>query len=143
MMSEPVVSERFDVDDIRKIREYNSLRHIQMTPEEIIEFLHQSNGPLHKKLGQWLQAEQEGRLAVLPCKVGDTIYVIPPHGRITETTVRTFFFGHPSHRIEAREMRMIRTINWDIPMDEFGKRIFLTREEAEAALAEMAKEARK
>ena len=36
MMSEPVVSERFDVDDIRKIREYNSLRHIQMTPEEII-----------------------------------------------------------------------------------------------------------
>ena len=114
-----------------------------LTPEEIIEFLHQSNGPLHKKLGQWLQAEQEGRLAVLPCKVGDTIYVIPPHGRITETTVRTFFFGHPSHRIEAREMRMIRTINWDIPMDEFGKRIFLPREEAEAALAEMAKEARK
>lgn len=36
MMSEPVVSERFDIDDIQKIREYNSLRHIQMTPEEII-----------------------------------------------------------------------------------------------------------
>lgn len=35
-MSEPVVSERFDIDDIQKIREYNSLRHIQMTPEEII-----------------------------------------------------------------------------------------------------------
>lgn len=51
-----------------------------LTPEEIIELLHQSNGPLHKKLGQWLQAEQEGRLAVLPCKVGDTIYVIPPMG---------------------------------------------------------------
>lgn len=36
MMSEPIISERFDVDDIRKIREYNSLRHIQMTPDEII-----------------------------------------------------------------------------------------------------------
>lgn len=35
-MSEPVISDRFDVDDIRKLREYNSLRHIQMTPEEII-----------------------------------------------------------------------------------------------------------
>lgn len=35
-MNEPVISERFDVDDIRKIREYNSLRHIQMTPDEII-----------------------------------------------------------------------------------------------------------
>ena len=121
-----------------------------LTPEKIkeheaayIEIMTRTYGPLHQKIGQWLQAEQDGRLVVLPCKVGDTIYVIPPHGRITETTVRTFFFGHPSHRIEAREMRMIRTINWDIPMDEFGKRIFLTREEAEAALAEMAKEARK
>lgn len=35
-MSEPIISKRFDVDDIRKIREYNSLRHIQMTPDEII-----------------------------------------------------------------------------------------------------------
>jgi hypothetical protein len=35
-MNKPIISERFDVDDIRKIREYNSLRHIQMTPEEII-----------------------------------------------------------------------------------------------------------
>ena len=35
-MSEPIISERFDIDDIRKIREYNSLRHIQMTPDEII-----------------------------------------------------------------------------------------------------------
>lgn len=36
-MNKPIVSERFDVDDIRKIREYNSLRHINMTPAEIIE----------------------------------------------------------------------------------------------------------
>lgn len=35
-MNEPIVSERFDVDDIRRIREYNSLRHIHMTSEEII-----------------------------------------------------------------------------------------------------------
>lgn len=32
-MNKPIVSERFDVDDIRKIREYNSLRHINMTDE--------------------------------------------------------------------------------------------------------------
>ena len=31
-MNKLIVSERFDVDDIRKIREYNSLRHINMTP---------------------------------------------------------------------------------------------------------------
>jgi hypothetical protein len=33
----PVVSKDFNLEDIRKIREYNSLRHIQMTHEEIIE----------------------------------------------------------------------------------------------------------
>lgn len=36
-MTKPVVSKDFNLEDIRKIREYNSLRHIQMTPEEIIE----------------------------------------------------------------------------------------------------------
>jgi hypothetical protein len=37
IMNKPEISARFDVDDIRKIREYNSLRHINMTPEEIVE----------------------------------------------------------------------------------------------------------
>ena len=36
IMSKPEISSRFDVDDIRKIREYNSLGHIHMTPEKII-----------------------------------------------------------------------------------------------------------
>ena len=36
MATEPIVSKKFDVEDIRRIREYNSLRHIKMTPEEII-----------------------------------------------------------------------------------------------------------
>lgn len=36
-MTKPVVSKDFNLEDIRKIREYNSLRHIQMTHEEIIE----------------------------------------------------------------------------------------------------------
>ena len=32
----PELSPRFDVDDIRKLREYNSLRHCQMTREEVV-----------------------------------------------------------------------------------------------------------
>lgn len=36
-MNKPILSEQFTVDDIRKIREYNSLRHIKMTPDEIVE----------------------------------------------------------------------------------------------------------
>lgn len=36
-MTKPIVSKDFNLEDIRKIREYNSLRHVQMTPREIIE----------------------------------------------------------------------------------------------------------
>ena len=36
-MMKPTLSKDFNLEDIRKIREYNSLRHVQMTPAEIIE----------------------------------------------------------------------------------------------------------
>ena len=36
-MNKPIISERIDVEDIRKLREYHSLRHIKMTPAEIVE----------------------------------------------------------------------------------------------------------
>lgn len=42
-----------------------------LEPEEMREMLHDSTGPLHKKLGEWIDAEQEGRLLVLPC--GDDV----------------------------------------------------------------------
>lgn len=36
MMKEPEISERFDLDDIRKIRTYNAARYEHMTPAEIV-----------------------------------------------------------------------------------------------------------
>ena len=35
-MKEPEISERFDLDDIRKIRAYNAERYEHMTPAEIV-----------------------------------------------------------------------------------------------------------
>lgn len=62
------------------------------------------------------QAEKDGRLVVLPCKTSQTIWVESCiRGRVTD--------------IEAPD------ITWIIENTErFGKEIFLTREEAEAAL---------
>ena len=37
MNETPAISSKFDVDDIRKIREYNSIRHLGMTRAEIVE----------------------------------------------------------------------------------------------------------
>jgi len=41
-MEPPKLSSRFDVDDIRKLRDYNSWRHNQMTPEEANEDIHRN-----------------------------------------------------------------------------------------------------
>ena len=51
-MTKPIVSKDFNLEDIRKIREYNSLRHVQMTPKEIIEDTRKGAAVVLKKLGK-------------------------------------------------------------------------------------------
>ena len=93
-------------------------------------------GEVTDRLAAYEDAEEAGLLIRLPCKVGDTVYY--KRGcEICEEKVRTFFIGHPSHRIEERNMKMIRVETHDIPFACLGKTVFLTREEAEAALADM------
>ena len=65
-----------------------------------------------------LQAEQDGRLVVLPCKVGDTIYQIDSE-RVYWSEVKRIIFGCGHIDFDERAI---------------GKTVFLTREEAEAAL---------
>lgn len=69
-----------------------------------------------QKLKKYEEAEQEGRLVVLPCKVGDTLY--------TQSFIKgaVMSFKAPD-------------ICWIIEnILSFGKTIYLTRQEAEAAL---------
>lgn len=78
-----------------------------------------------------LQAERDGRLVVLPCKVGATVY------------------GHSKAEVSEYEVAVISlaTYNWYLRCQnhnsdfwvtdaDIGKTVFLTREEAEAALAQ-------
>ena len=66
-------------------------------------------------------ADKEGRVIVLPCKVGDTVYRL----QYIEQTPRRIIVG-----VVPIKFALI----W---LEEFGKTVFLTREEAEKALAEM------
>ena len=50
-LDKPEISARFDVDDIRKIRDYNSQRHAQMTAREIVEDFRSSAEEVIKKYG--------------------------------------------------------------------------------------------
>lgn len=73
------------------------------------------------------QADTEGRLAVLPCRLGDTVYDISD-GTAYPTRVLSFsYFG---------DRWACRTVSSYPDLEEFGTRIFLTREEAEQALKE-------
>ena len=74
-----------------------------------------------------LQAEQDGRLVVLPCKVGDHVWA---DGR---EAIVVWFFGYKTERyLHAQFFDNAKYT--DIPFYEIGKTVFLTREEAEAAL---------
>lgn len=94
------------------------------------------DGIAPERLQEICDAERENRLVVLPCRVGDTVYTIVHGGYVAENKVRTFFVGHPSYNGGEPDPRyeMIRLKNYDVPMNRFGKTVFLTREAAEAAL---------
>lgn len=73
------------------------------------------------------KAEAEGRLIVLPCKVGDTVWrIVGPKGHriVRQRKVLAVTIYHTGDVI----------IHTDGAENRFGKTVFLTREEAEAAL---------
>ena len=79
------------------------------------------------RLRELIQAEKKGRLEVLPCKVGDHILA---DGR---EAIVVWFFGYKTERYLHAQF-LDNAEYTDIPFYEIGKTVFLTREEAEAAL---------
>ena len=83
------------------------------------------------RLRELAEADKDGRLVVLPCKVGDTLF-------------RVFAGEILEHKVGNMRYLAIQG-RWDIETYPFcpyvessiGKTIFLTREEAEAALEAM------
>ena len=69
------------------------------------------------RLRELAEADRDGRLVVLPCKVGDTVYILH----------RTFDGADVVGETEL----------WWTDIPQLGKTVFLTREEAEKALEAM------
>lgn len=82
------------------------------------------------RLRELAKADKDGRVVVLPCKVGDTVYFGLP-GRIIEKQVFSIVSFSNSTRIYCGG-----TSEYFRP-EGIGKTFFLTREEAEKALQEM------
>lgn len=89
------------------------------------------------RLAAYEDAEEQGLLVRLPCKVGDILYVTDegttlPAVRLVENV--TWRNGNVS--IECVNQRT--GTPYYCTAEDFGKTVFLTREEAEAALKEEA-----
>lgn len=100
----------------------------------------------HEQLAEWLtqlkeyqQLEEQGRLVVLPCKVGDIVFYISGKiileyevvGFSVDGTGAWLIYGE--HHVDEND----KTYSYNFEVDKIGKTVFLTREEAKAKLKEL------
>lgn len=100
------------------------------------------------KLAHYEDLEEQGRLIELPCAVGDTVYLIS--SQYSECSKHQERFNdcncqgcedecdsHKEYFIYVNENMSAEWIVRAMRLNRFGEDVFLTKEEAEAKLAEM------
>ena len=151
---------RRSVIDVAAVREHamefycrlKAYEDIGLTPEEIkapftedtmINLAAQALGVDADRLRELAEADKDGRVVVLPCKVGDTVYMIErifdiDNGVRDEICARKVI-GHGGNNLNKLWLIGSGGIcNVSIFVSEFGKTVFLTHEEAKKALEERA-----
>ena len=116
-------------------KESLSIRYGLFNDEERKSLGYPTSDEIYNKLKEYEDAEEQGCLIKLPCKVGDRVYQIKPSSRehyaIIEWSIRYF-------ECYANEIHFC-----DFPYIHFafandiGKTVFFTRKEAEVALEKM------
>ena len=105
------------------------------TPRGLIATFYQNlwaMAELREKLKYYEDLEEQGRLLVLPCKVGDTVY------GILEETVPNHYFYISEHKVQDVSVKAVKYADeWE----PYGyENLYFTREEAEAALEKRRKD---
>ena len=103
---------------------------VPLTEDAMINLAAHALGVEPSRLRELAEADKDGRLVMLPCKVGDTVYFALIR-RIIEKQVFSIVSFSNSTRIYCGG-----TSEYFRPED-IGKTVFLTREEAEKALQGM------
>lgn len=100
------------------------------------------------KLADYEDAEEQGLLLRLPCKVGDTVWYedknstwligVHPY-QITNVMISQNKKGEWTKKYRAMRIYNGKTVDWQInfSFDDIGTIVFLTKEEAEQKLASM------
>lgn len=100
------------------------------------------------KLAEYEDAEEQGKLFVLPCKVGDIVYYEHPyasvHTGIQEYQITNIMISQNKKGVWTKKYRAMMLLNGKIidsqinfSFDDIGKTVFLTKAKAEAALEKM------
>lgn len=99
-----------------------------------------------EKLAKYEDLEEQGRLVILPCKVGDTVYCI--FNRYTRCTFSNEEFDEYScqgceYECDSKKENYVQdmkaySLDWIVTnLKNIGKTVFLTKSEAEAKLKEL------
>ena len=86
------------------------------------------------KLEKYQEADKDGRVVVLPCKVGQRVFaLLDTDKHISECEVKQIGMGNKIGFIGLEPIGA-RGREYGVSLNGFGKTVFLTREEAEKAL---------
>lgn len=89
------------------------------------------------RLRELAKADKDGRVIVLPCKVGHRVFaLLDTDKHISECEVKQIGLGNEIGFVGLEPIGA-RGREYGVSLKGFGKTVFLTREEAEKALAEM------
>lgn len=119
-----------------------------LTPEAVMQFKLASMGKADteirmfddgrmERLSELMEADKEGRVVILPCRPGETVYTIFC-GQVIERRVGKFILNSYARTMIWAELDCdwcsSLIVRWDL---EEGKKFFTDREEAEKALEAM------
>ena len=131
-----------DIDDVTAI-EFGEFMDCEC-PYALLYHIAVGYAEMRERLLNHEAAKIEGRELVLPCKVGDTLYILHDTyqgkniigTKIDIGNVDRFVVGYLSEPIAVT---YVESDNYWISfeLEDFGKTVFLTKPEAEAALVEM------
>lgn len=91
----------------------------------------------YARLRELAEADRDGRVVALPCKVGQRVFaLLDTDKRISECEVKQIGMGNEIGFIGLEPIGA-RGRKYGVALNGFGKTVFLTREEAEKALEAM------
>ena len=128
---------QYQADFVDRLAAYEDSR---LSPEDAANLhaiLRLGDGMTLMRLRELAVADQEGRVIVLPCKVGQRVFaLLDTDKHISECEIKQIGLGNEIGFVGLEPIGA-RGRKYGVALNGFGKTVFLTREEADKALAEM------